>query len=50
MRYRRVKGATEKIERLREYLVAAPEELRGRWSREAFGNDHPLFLEMGCGK
>ena len=49
MRYRRVKGATEKIERLQAYFVTGPEEYRGRWS-EVFGNDHPLFLEMGCGK
>ena len=49
MRYRRVKGATEKIERLQAYFVAGPEECRGRWA-EVFGNDHPVFLEMGCGK
>ncbi len=49
MRYRRVKGATEKIERLQAYFVFGPEEFRGRWN-EVFGNDHPVFLEMGCGK
>ena len=49
MRYRRVKGATEKIERLRPYLVTSPTDFKGRWA-EAFGNDHPVFLEMGCGK
>ena len=49
MRYRRVKGATEKIERLQAYFVTGQEECRGRWA-EVFGNDHPLFLEMGCGK
>ncbi len=49
MRYRRVKGATEKIERLQAYFVAGPEECRGRWA-EVFSNDHPVFLEMGCGK
>ncbi|MDR2130364.1 MAG: tRNA 2-thiouridine(34) synthase MnmA [Odoribacteraceae bacterium] len=25
-------------------------ELRGRWSERVFGNDHPLVLEVGCGK
>lgn len=24
--------------------------LRGRWSADFFGNDHPLVLELGCGK
>lgn len=23
---------------------------RGKWSREFFGNDHPIILELGCGK
>ena len=25
-------------------------KLKGRWSDEVFGNDHPLVLELGCGK
>lgn len=24
--------------------------LKGRWNKEIFGNDHPLVLEIGCGK
>jgi tRNA (guanine-N7-)-methyltransferase len=24
--------------------------LKGRWCRDVFGNDHPLVLELGCGK
>jgi tRNA (guanine-N7-)-methyltransferase len=24
--------------------------LKGKWSREVFENDHPLVLELGCGK
>ncbi len=24
--------------------------LKGKWKREVFGNDHPLVLELGCGK
>ena len=24
--------------------------LKGRWKKEVFGNDHPLVLELGCGK
>jgi tRNA (guanine-N7-)-methyltransferase len=25
-------------------------KLKGTWSRDVFGNDHPLILELGCGK
>jgi tRNA (guanine-N7-)-methyltransferase len=25
-------------------------KLTGKWSREFFGNDHPVVLELGCGK
>jgi len=24
--------------------------LKGKWCRDVFGNDHPLILELGCGK
>ncbi|MDR3250776.1 MAG: tRNA (guanosine(46)-N7)-methyltransferase TrmB [Tannerella sp.] len=24
--------------------------IRGRWNRDVFGNDHPLALELGCGR
>jgi tRNA (guanine-N7-)-methyltransferase len=24
--------------------------LKGRWKQEVFGNEHPLVLELGCGK
>lgn len=24
--------------------------LKGRWHKDVFGNDHPLVLELGCGK
>lgn len=24
--------------------------LKGRWGEEMFGNDHPIILELGCGK
>ena len=49
MRYRRVKGAKEKFERLSQFIVSQPRERRGSWST-VFGNDRPIFLEMGCGK
>src|SRR5699024_9825648 len=25
-------------------------ELRGRWKEDYFGNDHPIVLELACGK
>lgn len=25
-------------------------QFKGKWSREFFGNDHPVVLELGCGK
>lgn len=25
-------------------------ELQGKWGQEIFGNDHPIILELGCGK
>ena len=49
MRYRRVKGATEKLEKLSAYITSNPESLKGKWS-SVFGNDGEIFLEMGCGK
>jgi tRNA (guanine-N7-)-methyltransferase len=27
-----------------------PYELKGKWKQEVFKNDHPLVLELGCGK
>ena len=30
--------------RVRDHAV------KGRWGREMFGNDHPIVLELGCGK
>lgn len=49
MRYRRVKGATEKFERLSQYIVSNAIEKKGNWNG-VFGNENPIFLELGCGK
>ena len=38
------------IQPSREELTAGDFELKGKWSREFFGNDQPLILELGCGK
>jgi tRNA (guanine-N7-)-methyltransferase len=33
-----------------EEIFQQDHPLKGRWCREVFGNDHPLVLELGCGK
>ena len=30
-------------------LVTNPTENKGKWN-EAFGNDNPIYVEIGCGK
>lgn len=34
----------------REDLKKDGFSLKGKWGKEAFGNDNPLVLELGCGK
>ncbi len=34
----------------RDELVNGKFELKGNWSKTLFKNDHPLVLELGCGK
>lgn len=48
MRLRNVRGSREAIE-ASEYTVNMPEEYKGRW-RELFGNDNPVYIEIGMGK
>ena len=31
------------------YVVQEPESLKGKWN-EYFGNDNPIYIEIGCGK
>lgn len=38
------------IQPSREELENGTFELKGNWSREFFKNDHPIVLELGCGK
>lgn len=49
MRQRKVKNLDEKLGALAEYIVANPEENKGKW-REFFGNNKPIYVEIGCGK
>ena len=48
MRIRKKKWAEPELAACR-YYVNEPEQYRDRW-REFFGNDHPIELEIGCGK
>lgn len=31
------------------HLVHNPQDYKGKW-KELFGNDNPIYLEIGCGK
>ncbi len=33
-----------------EEVFRKDHRLKGRWHQEIFGNDHPIILELGCGK
>lgn len=48
MRIRKKKWAEPELKEC-AYYVREPENYKGRW-REFFGNDHPIELEVGCGK
>jgi tRNA (guanine-N7-)-methyltransferase len=48
MRLRNVKNKDE-ILNASLYLVKNPEENKGKW-KEVFGNDKPIFIEIGMGK
>ncbi|RDI44323.1 tRNA (guanosine(46)-N7)-methyltransferase TrmB [Falsibacillus pallidus] len=49
MRVRNKPWAKDKIEQNPQYVVANPEDHRGKWS-EIFGNDNPIHIEVGTGK
>lgn len=48
MRVRRKPWAEEEILN-NPQMVQQPTALKGKWS-ELFGNDHPIHIEIGCGK
>jgi len=35
---------------LQEAVQGAEHPYKGKWHSEVFGNDHPITLELGCGK
>ncbi|MDD7719140.1 MAG: tRNA (guanosine(46)-N7)-methyltransferase TrmB [Eubacteriaceae bacterium] len=49
MRQRRIKNLEEKLAECSSYITENPKEMKGHW-HEVFGNDRPIYLELGCGK
>ncbi|GGA37989.1 tRNA (guanosine(46)-N7)-methyltransferase TrmB [Paenibacillus physcomitrellae] len=49
MRLRGRKGIRENLEAQPELIVLDPREYKGRW-KERFGNDRPIYVELGMGK
>ena len=49
MRQRRIKNIDEKLAGCGDIITEEPKETKGRW-KEEFGNDNPIYLELGCGK
>lgn len=48
MRLRHIRGAEETIASS-EYVIQEPEKKKGQWNT-VFGNNHPIFIEIGMGK
>ena len=48
MRLRNIRGAKEQIASS-GLVVQKPEELKGKWDKR-FGNENPLYIEVGMGK
>lgn len=49
MRLRKVKNALERLRAYPAYFIDSPLEFKGNW-KEVFQNDHPIHIEIGCGK
>lgn len=49
MRLRNIPGAVEAVHES-PYVIQEPKELKGKWREDFFHNDHPVHIEIGCGK
>lgn len=49
MRQRKLKNLDERLRAFSRFIVEEPTANKGRWN-EVFGNDKPIWLEIGCGK
>jgi tRNA (guanine-N7-)-methyltransferase len=50
VRFRELENLERVFQPPLEEIFRKDYHLKGRWKREVFGNDHPLVLELGCGK
>jgi tRNA (guanine-N7-)-methyltransferase len=48
MRMRKKPWARPELESC-DFFIISPKEYKGKW-KELFGNDKPIYLELGCGK
>ena len=48
MRLKNIKGASEKVLN-GKYVINNPKDYKGKW-KELFGNDNPIYIEIGMGK
>ncbi|MFA5035860.1 MAG: tRNA (guanosine(46)-N7)-methyltransferase TrmB [Candidatus Izemoplasmatales bacterium] len=49
MRLRNVRNASDLINKHPNWVITNPVALKGKWTM-VFGNDKPIYLEIGCGK
>lgn len=49
MRLRNKPWAEEKLTEYPQYVIQRPESHKGNW-QEVFGNDNPIYIEVGTGK
>lgn len=49
MRQRSIKNIEERLEQNSSFLIQDPRAAKGCW-HEIFGNDNPIYIEIGCGK
>lgn len=49
MRQRKIKDIDQKLTGFSRYMIENPTEYKGKW-QSVFGNENPIYLEIGCGK
>ncbi|MEI8217332.1 MAG: tRNA (guanosine(46)-N7)-methyltransferase TrmB [Eubacteriales bacterium] len=49
MRQRKLKNIDDRLLEKSKHLVINPKEYKGKWNG-LFGNDKPIYMEVGCGK
>lgn len=49
MRQRKIKNIEERLNDFSALTINDPQHLKGKW-KTVFNNEHPIYLEIGCGK